>query len=172
MLPILALLLQTAPPPAPAPAPWVVATRPTSDPTITATVTSITSAAGDRLTVRCDAGTAKVVSVQFRSHTALGGPPDRVVDLSVDGTTPISEIWEFAAPPQSVTYSREDQAVTAITNAIAKGKSIKLHTITFAGEPVDATFAGPPSDAPIKAVLAACGYTLGTVPVRAPVKKK
>ena len=54
---------------------------------------------------------------------------------------------------------------------LASAKTIKVHTTTTTGEPVDATFAGPASAQPITAVLAACGYTLGKPPVRAPEPK-
>ena len=52
--------------------------------------------------------------------------------------------------------------MTTIVAALAHAKVIKLHTTNRAGEPVDATFDGPASDAGIVQVLAACGYTLGT----------
>ena len=52
------------------------------------------------------------------------------------------------------------------------GKVIKLDTTTAANAPVNATFAGPSSAEPIKQVLAACGYTLGTPPVRVDPKDK
>ena len=168
MISVVALLLQAAPAPA-APAPWTVASRPSADPTISSTVTSASSADGNaKLVVRCDAGKANVVSVQFFSRTALGGPPARPVSMTFDAGTPLIDNWEFA--PQGA-FQRDDVGVTTLTSALATAKSIKLHTTTTTGEPVDATFAGPASAQPITAVLAKCGYTLGQPPVRAPEPK-
>lgn len=174
MISILALLLQTtaapaAAPAAPAPAaapvaPWTVTVRPKTDPAITSTLAATPSTDGtSRLVVRCDSGAQQVVSVQFFTKTALGGPPDRPVTLTIDAGTPMGTNWEFV---EKGAYVREDMAVTTITTAIAAGKMIKLHTTTTTNEAVDASFAGPPSAEPVKAVLAACGYTLGTPPVR------
>jgi hypothetical protein len=178
MISLLSILLQTtAPAPAPvpvparapAPAPWTVSTRPNADPTITSTVTGTPSDDnGAKLVFRCDSGKVKVVSIQLFTRAALGGPPNRPVSLTIDGGTPLIDNWEFV--PQGA-FQRADVAVTTTTAAIAAGKSIKLHTTTTTGEPIDATFAGPPSDASIKAVLAACDYTLGQVPVRPKDKK-
>ncbi|MGN6820071.1 MAG: hypothetical protein ACTHJR_15505 [Sphingomonas sp.] len=168
MISIIALLLQAAPAAA-APAPWTVTTRPKTDPTITSTVTGASSADGNgKLVVRCDAGKANVVSVQFFSRTPLGGPPARPVSLTFDAGTPLIDNWEFV---QQGAFQRDDVGVTTLTTALASAKSVKLHTTTAAGEPIDATFAGPPSAQPISAVLAACGYTLGQPPVRAPEPK-
>lgn len=166
MISILALFLQATAAPAPAApvAPWTVTVRPKTDPAITSTVVSTPSSdGGARLVMRCDSGAEKVVSVQLFTKTALGGPPDRPVTLTIDAATPMGANWEFI---EKGAYIREDIAVTTITTAVAAAKTIKLHTTTAAGEPIDASFAGPPSAAPVKAVLAACGYTLGTPPVR------
>jgi hypothetical protein len=179
MISILALLLQAtaAPAPAPAPAPaaapvapWTVTLRPKTDPAMTSTVVGTPSGDGNaRLVVRCDSGAQQVVSVQFFTKTALGGPPDRPVTLTIDGGTPMGANWEFV---EKGAYIREDIAVTTLTTAIAAGKSIKLATTTAAGAAVNASFAGPPSAEPVTKVLAACGYTLGTPPVRIDPKAK
>lgn len=168
MITLVALLLQAAPAPA-AVAPWAVTPRPNTDPAIISTITSVSSAdGGAKLVVRCDAGKVSVVSVQVFSRTPLGGPPARPVSLTFDANTPMIDNWEFA--PRGA-YQRDDVAVTTLTSAIATAKTIKLHTTTTTGEPVDATFAGPGSAAPITAILTACGYTLGQPPVRAPEPK-
>lgn len=177
MISILSLMLQAtvAPAPAPAPAaapvaPWTVTVRPKTDPAITSTVVGTPSVdKSSRLVVRCDAGSQQVVSVQFFTKTALGGPPDRPVTLTIDGGTPMGANWEFV---DKGAYIREDMAVTTLTTAIAAGKAIKLSTTTTTGEQVNASFAGPPSAEPVKKVLAACGYTLGTPPVRVEPKDK
>jgi hypothetical protein len=168
MISIVALLLQAAPAPA-AVAPWTVSTRPKTDPAITSTLTSASSADGNaKLVVRCDAGKAKVVSVQLFSRTPLGGPPARPVSLTFDANTPMIDNWEFL--PQGA-FQRDDMAVTTLTTALASAKTIKVHTTTTTGAPIDASFAGPASAQPITAVLTACGYTLGQPPVRAPEPK-
>ena len=76
--------------------------------------------------------------------------------------------WEFV---QQGAFQRDDVAVTTLTTALAAAKTIKMHTTTTTGEPIDASFTGPASAAPITSVLAACGYTLGQPPVRAPEPK-
>jgi hypothetical protein len=168
MISILALLLQAAPAPA-AVAPWTVTTRPKTDPAITSTVAGTSSADGNaKLIVRCDAGKANVVSVQLFSRTPLGGPPARPVSLTFDANTPMIDNWEFV---QQGAFQRDDVAVTTLTTALAAAKTIKVHTTTTTGEPIDASFTGPASAAPITGVLAACGYTLGQPPVRAPEPK-
>ncbi|WP_375398924.1 hypothetical protein [uncultured Sphingomonas sp.] len=170
MIPLLFLLQAAAAATTPAaPPPWTVTTRPSADPTITSTLTGVTSADGNaRLIVRCDAGAAKVVSVQLFSKVPLGGPPDRPVSLTVDGGMAMIDNWEFV---EKGAYERGEVAVTTLTTAIAKGKTIALHTTTAAGVAVDATFAGPSNAQPVTGVLAACGYTLGAVPVAAPTPK-
>lgn len=179
MISILSILLQATAGPAPAPAtapaappvaPWTVTLRPKTDPAMTSTVVGTPSDdKTSRLVVRCDAGAQQVVSVQFFTKTALGGPPDRPVTLTIDGGTPMGANWEFV---DKGAYIREDMAVTTITTALATGKVIKLSTTTTAGEQVNASFAGPPSAEPVKKVLAACGYVLGSPPVRIEPKKK
>jgi hypothetical protein len=171
MISILAILLQTtaAPVPAPAPAaapvaPWTVTVRPKTDPAITSTVVGTPSTDGSaRLVVRCDSGAQQVVSVQLFTKAALGGPPDRPVTLMFDYATPMGANWEFV---EKGAYIRDDMAVTTITTALATAKKIKIHTTTTTGGAIDASFVGPSSAEPVKAVLAACGYTLGTPPVR------
>ncbi|MDB5680677.1 MAG: hypothetical protein JWO16_482, partial [Sphingomonas bacterium] len=155
MISILSLLLQAiaAPTPAPAPAPapvapWTVTVRPKTDPAITSTVVGTPSDDGSaRLVVRCDSGAQQVVSVQLFTKTALGGPPDRPVTLTIDGGTPMGANWEFV---EKGAYIREDMAVTTITTALATGRAIKLTTSTNTGVAVIASFAGPPSAEPVK----------------------
>ncbi len=164
---LLAVLLQAAPA-APA-APWTVTPRPNPDPTMTSTIAGASSDDRNaRLVLRCDVGKVKVVSVQLFTRAGLGGPPNRPVALTIDGATPLIDNWEFGDKGAVVTT---DSAVTTLAQAIANAKQIKLHTTTAAGEAVDATFAGPGSDAPIKELLGKCDYQLGVVPVREPAKK-
>ena len=173
MISILAMLLQAAAPaptaaptPAPAPAPWTAIVRGDAAAGNLSTSTYVMAHdAGGRLAVRCDARADKVVSIQFRGPGDLGAGPVRPVRLTIDNATPLIANWEFIS---GVAVEREDAAVTTITSAFAHAKEIKLHTTNLAGEPVDAVFDGPSSTAGLTQVLAACGYTLGQVPVRTP----
>ena len=168
MISVIALLLQSAAAPASVP-PWTVRAHPNADPTITSTMAGTASVDGNAsLLFRCDASKVKVVSVQFFSRTPLGGPPNRQISVSVDNGAPVLANWEFV---EKGAFVRDDVTVTTLTTAIAIGKSIKLHTTTATGDPIDATFSGPPSVGPVTGVLSACGYTLGTVPVRPKEKK-
>lgn len=168
MFPILALLLQAAP--AAAPAPWTVMPRPNADSAITSTVLGVSTADNNaRLVFRCDVSPkGKFVSIQMFTRASLGGPPNRPVSVTLDGGTPFIDNWEFTG---NATYTRSDAGVTTLAQAIAAAKMIAVHTTTATGEPVDVSFAGPPSDAPVKALLGKCDYQLGVVPVRAPEKK-
>ena len=135
---------------------------------MTSTVAGTPSSDGNaRLVIRCDSGKEQVVSVQLFAKT--GGAPDRPVTMTIDTGMPLGANWEFI---DRGAYIREDIGVTTLTTAIAGGKVIKVHTTTPTAEAIDATFAGPPSAEPVRAVLAACGYTLGTPPVRVDPKAK
>lgn len=168
MISILALLLQAAATtPAPAPvAPWTAIARgDAAAGTASTSLYSFSRTPGSRLAVRCDARADKVVSIQFKGPGDLGAGPVRPVRLILDGGTPLISNWEFIS---GIALEREDAAVTTITTALAHAKDIKIHTTNLAGESIDAEFDGPASDAGLTQVLAACGYTLGTVPVRTP----
>ena len=182
MISLFALLLQAAAPapaPTPAPAPAPAAT-PTPTPvapwtpvmrgdaasgTLSSSLYVFSRTPGSRLAVRCDARVDRVVSLQFRAAGDLGAGPVRPVSLIIDGGTPLIANWEFIS---GIALEREDAAVTTITAALAHAHEIKLHTTNLAGESIDAVFDGPPSDAGLTQVLAVCGYTLGTQPVRTP----
>lgn len=168
MISMIAMLLQAAAPaPAPAPvAPWTAVTRgDAASGNLSSSVYVFSRTPGSRLAVRCDARADKVVSLQFKAPGDLGAGPVRPVSLILDGGTPLISNWEFIS---GIALEREDAAVTTITTALAHAREIKIHTTNLAGEPVDAVFDGPASDAGLKQVLATCGYTLGVVPVRAP----
>jgi hypothetical protein len=170
MISILALLLQAAAPaPAPVPsppAPWTAVTRgDAASGNLSSSVYVYSRTPGSRLAVRCDARAEKVVSIQFKGPGDLGAGPMRPVRLDIDGTPPLIANWEFIS---GIALEREDVAVTTITTVLAHAREIKVHTTNLAGEPVDAVFDGPASPAGLTQVLATCGYTLGTAPVRAP----
>ena len=73
--------------------------------------------------------------------------------------------WEFTG---TAAFNRDAVAVTALTVELAKAREIKLMTTNAANFGFGGTFPGPASDAPVRQVLAACGYTLGQVPPPAP----
>ena len=85
------------------------------------------------------------------------------MSLQIDGATPLVANWERLG---GAAIERDDGAVTTIAAALAHGRQIRLHTSDGGGAATDATFAGPPGDAPVRRVLAACGYQLGQRPVR------
>lgn len=163
------LLLQTATPAPAAVAPWTARER-----TDAATgAKSVTAGAASReknarLSLRCDAQ-VPVVSIQYIPREALGAGPDRMVSLSFDSGPPVDFLWEF---PGTAAFVRDTPQVTALTIEFARAKTIKVHTMSVANTAVDATFDGPASDASVKAVLAACGYTLGQVPIETDAPKK
>jgi len=172
MISILTMLLQAAAPvpaatPTPAPVvPWTAVTRgDAASGTLSSSVYVFSRTPGSRLAVRCDARADKVVSLQFRGPGDLGAGPVRPVSLIVDGGIPLIANWEFIS---GIALEREDAAVTTITTALAHAREFKIHTTNLAGEPVDAVFDGPASTAGLTQVLATCGYTLGTIPERAP----
>ena len=160
---ILPLLLQAAVPAAAAPAtPW--ATRERVDQATGAKSTTASVLARDgraRLSLRCDAQ-VPVVSVQYIPGTALGASDDRPVSMSFDGAAPLTFDWEF---PGNAAFVRDTPQVTALTVAMASAKTIKVHALSLTNADVDATFDGPPSAGAVSAVLTACGYTLGQVPL-------
>lgn len=173
MIPILMMLLQAAapvaapPPGPPPPPPWTPQVRVSAATGLKST--SVTAPAREhdgRLVLRCDSGAQRVVSVQFIAAAPIGGGADRPVSLIADTGMPLIANWEF--PGSTGTFIREDAAVTTLAATIAGARVIRIHTTNLAGAPIDASFAGPPSDAPVRAVLAACGYMLGQVPARQP----
>jgi hypothetical protein len=169
MILFLTMALQAAAPAAavPAPvAPWTP--RMKVDPATGAQSgsVSVSSIEGKgRLVVRCDRRADNVVSIQFIPSLPFAAATPRPVSIQVDGAAPLGANWDF---PGSGTYIADDQIVTTLTSAIAHAKLIKLRVIDPMNNPIDASFAGPPSEAPVKQVLEACGYVLGQAPIRAP----
>jgi len=150
-------------PPAPPPPPWTprmkvdpVTNKPSGS-------VSVTSADGNsRLVVRCDRRGDNVVSIQFIPTPPFAAATPRPVSITVDGGTALGANWDF--PGRGAVVS-DEAIVTNLTVAIAHGRNIKVRVIDPAEKPLDATFAGPPSDAPIRQVVESCGYTFGVVPV-------
>ena len=123
---------------------------------------SATSQDGNaRLVVRCDRRVDNVVSIQFIPTTPFAAATPRPVSITVDGGTPLGTNWDF--PGRGAVIS-DSAVVTNLTVAIAHGKTIKVHVIDPSEKAMDATFAGPPGEAPIKQVVESCGYTFGVVP--------
>jgi hypothetical protein len=126
---------------------------------------SASSAEGNgRLVVRCDRRGDNVVSIQFIPKLGFTAATPRPVSIQIDGAAPLGANWDF---PGTGTFVSDDAIVTTLSTAIAHGKQIKVHVIDPLNNVVDATFAGPSSEAPIKQVVEACGYVFGQVPVRA-----
>ncbi|WEJ98083.1 MAG: hypothetical protein P0Y59_14100 [Candidatus Sphingomonas phytovorans] len=169
MILFLTMALQAAAPAAAAPAPAAPWTpRLQSDPATGAKSGKVWAASREgngQLVVRCDRRTENIVSIQFIPSLPFAAATPRPVSIQVDGGSPLGTNWEF---PGKGTYVADDQVVTTLASAIAHAKEIKLRVIDPMNNAVDATFAGPPSDTPIKQVLETCGYVLGQVPTRTP----
>ena len=159
---LLALLLQAA---ATTPAPWLVTTK--LGAASTATSTSVWSEDGKaRLVVRCDAAKEKIVSIQFIPRGGFPAALPRPVSMNIDDNGWLGANWQF---PGSGAFTSQDAIVTTLAAQIARGKAIKVRVINPDNTPVDATFAGPATDAPVRRVLGACAYELGVVPARSAV---
>lgn len=158
---MLALLLQgTAP--AAVPVPWAV-TRTTAR-GAPATTTSVWSADGRaRLVVRCDTATDPIVSLQFFPRGGFPPATARPVSINIDDGGWLGTNWQF---PGNGAFISDDVVVTNLAAMLAHGKAVRVRVIGPDEMPVEATFAGPPGDAPVRAVLSACGYELGKVPPR------
>jgi hypothetical protein len=179
---LLLLLLQAAAPVAatasatPAPVtPWEAHDRTNSDGSASV-VAAVTARDGSsRLTVKCDKSAESVVSVQFVSKQQLQDPAadgyyaGKSVGLRFDTGPAISYDWQLRG---RVAYNAESSAVTALTTFLSKAKTVQVETTTASNFAFIATFDGPKTDASIRQVLSACGYTLGQVPPPPPVRKK
>ncbi|QNQ07921.1 hypothetical protein [Sphingomonas alpina] len=180
MLPLLLLALQAAAPapvaappsPAPAapaaPAPWAVRERADAANGVLTTTTSVIARDGSsRLIVKCDRGTESIVSVQFITKQVLqtaadtGEFADKQVALRFNGGPAVADNWQFRG---SAAFIAAATPVTTLTTGLAKAKTITVETTNSANFAFSATFDGPATDAPVRQVLTACGYTLGTVP--------
>ena len=144
--------------------PWTVVERAGAGGVASASA-SVTEPGGARLAVRCDREREPVVSIQFLPRTRLRTFGVQPVTLQVDDGTALVDNWELIG---GGAIERVDAAVSTITLAIAHGRTVKLRSFDAAGAPIDLGFAGPASDAPIRRVLATCGFTLGQPFVRAP----
>ena len=123
---------------------------------------SATSNEGNgRLVVRCDRTDDIVVSIQFIPTPPFAKASPRPVSLSFDNGPALGANWEF---PGKGAVMTDEIIVTNLSLGIAHARQIKVHAIDPANQVLDATFAGPASEAPIKQVVEACGYTLGVVP--------
>ena len=164
MIAPLFLLLQAASTAA-APPPWTPVEHATPGGGHSVAASAYSADGSARLVVRCDRVSAPVVSIQFiprEQPRRFGVQP---VSLQFDGGTPLVDNWEVMGVGM---IEREDAAMTTLANGIAHARQIRLHSVASDETAVDHVFAGPASDAPIRRVLAACGFTLGQVPQRAP----
>jgi hypothetical protein len=165
MIHLLMMALQAAAPAAvtpPPPPPWTP--RMKTDPATKQSSGSVSATSRDgsaRLVIRCDHQNSNVVSVQFIPATPFIVASPRPVSIIVDGGMALGANWEF---PGRGAMVWDEAIVTTLTVAIAHGKEIKVHVIDPSEKVIDATFPGPSSEAPIKQVVEACGYTFGVVP--------
>ena len=162
---MIALLLQAATPAAaPAPPPWAPVERATLSGGRSVSASAYSADGASRLVVRCDRGKDAVVSIQFipREQTRRFGV--QPVALQFDGGTPLVDNWEVMG---AGLIERDDAAMTTLSTGIARARSIKLHSVDPEDKPIDLVFAGPGSEAPIRRVVEACGFTFGQLPKRA-----
>lgn len=161
---LVAVLLQAAaaPAPAPTPAPWTV-TRTTARGK-PATTTSVWSADGKaRLVVRCDTATEQIVSLQFIPKGGFAPATPRPVSINIDDGGWLGTNWQF---PGTGAFVSDDVIVTNLAAMLAHARQVRVRAIDPAEGVVEEVFAGPPGDAPVRAVLGACGYELGKLPAR------
>ncbi|QQV76419.1 hypothetical protein H5J25_13195 [Sphingomonas aliaeris] len=183
---LLLLLLQAAAPApapapaapasaAPAPAAWEVRDKTNPNGTMSVSTSVIARDGSSRLTVKCDKGAEAVVSVQFVSRQQLQEPAadgayaPKSVGLRFDNGPAIAYDWQFQG---RVAYNADAPAVTALTMFLSKAKAVQVETTTASNFAFMATFDAPKTDAPIRQVLSACGYTLGQVPPPVAAAKK
>ena len=152
---------------APPPAPWAVRTR-SSNGVESTSVATTAQDGSSRLVVKCDRATEALVSVQFFAKQALqlagddGSFAAKPVTLRFDNGAANEYDWQFRS---SAAFTSNDAVVTSLTLQLAKAKQVKVETTSAGKFRFEAVFDGPPSDAPMRQVLQACGYVLGQVPV-------
>jgi hypothetical protein len=162
------LLLQAAAPASttPPPSPWAVRTRANNGVQSTS-VAVVAQDGSSRLVVKCDRATEALVSVQFFAKQPLqiagddGSFAAKPVALRFNDGPANSYDWEFRA---NAAFTSDPGVVTALTQQLAKARQIKVETTSAGKFRFEAVFDGPPSDAPVRHVLQACGYALGQVP--------
>jgi len=164
---ILMLLLQAAVTPAAASG-WTTVAK--IDPATHLGSTSVSTRTADgnaRLVVRCDRSSpgTNAVSVQFIPKPGFAKASPRPVTLTADTGPALGTNWEF---PGGGAFTAQDGVVTTLTVAIAHAKTIKIRAIDPSNTPVDAVFAGPASEAPIRQTVEACGYVFGQMPAPPP----
>lgn len=164
---MLALMLQAAaPPPTTVPAPWAITQ--TTAKGAPATSTSVWAQDGKaRLVVRCDSAGTPIVSLQFIPKAGFPAATPRPVAINADDGGWLGTNWQF---PGNGAFVSDDVIVTNLAMTVAHARSIKIRVIDPDNATLEAVFAGPATDAPIRAVLKACSYELGAVPPRSVVK--
>lgn len=175
MIPIL-LLLQAAAAPAPAAvpvAPWTPRERTAANGTTSLSASAMARDGSSRFVVKCDRGADPVVSIQFFTKQPLqisgddGNFAPKLVALRFNDGAAMGYNWQFQP---TATYIADIAAVTELTRMMAKSKVVKIETTNASGFVFEATVDLAPTDAPIVAVLNACGYKLGEVPPPIPAK--
>jgi hypothetical protein len=115
-----------------------------------------------RMVIRCDTASEKIVSLQFIPKAGFVAALPRPVSINVDDGGWLGTNWQF---PGNGAFISDDVVVSNLAVMIAQGHSIKVRVIDPDGKPVDAVFNGP-GQAPVRQVLAACGYAYGQAPSR------
>lgn len=160
-IPVLLLLQAASAPATPPPRPWEPRTRTVAG-GVTSTIAQVSGKDGSRLVVKCDRGTEALVSVQFFAGQPLseadasGAFASKPVGVRFDGGAANEYDWQFRA---AAAFISDEAAVTSLTQQLAHAKQIKVETTNAANFRVEAVFDGPPSEAPIRQVLAACSTT-------------
>ena len=157
------LMLIQAAAASPTPAPWTALDRSVAGGAHAMSAAAPALDGGGRLVVRCDHAGDAVVSIQYIPATPFPIGGMQPVSLQFDGGTPMVANWERMG---GGAIERLDGAVTTLTTALVKARRVRLHTSDGGGAAHDADFVGPASDTGVRAVLQACGYTLGSVPDR------
>ena len=177
MIPIL-LLLQAAAAPAPAAAsptvaPWTPRERTAANGTTSLSASAMARDGSSRFVVKCDRGADPVVSIQFFTKQPLqisgddGSFAPKLVALRFNDGAAMGYNWQFLP---TATYIADLSAVTELTKMMAKSKVVKVETTNASGFLFEATIDLAPTDAPLIAVLNACGYKLGEIPPPIPAK--
>ena len=167
MIPFFLLLQAAAPAPAPPPAPWEPRARTNANGSTSLVASAMARDGSSRMVLKCDRGTEPVVSVQFIAKQPLqiasdnGMYPVKSVSLRFDGSAAIESDWQFRG---GAAWDADAGEVTQLTTMMAKAKTVKIETTNASGFAFEATVDLPPTEATVRQVLAACGYTLGQVP--------
>jgi hypothetical protein len=158
----LVLILQAAVTPG---TPWIVADRTSAGGVKSISATTTAEDKLSRMVVKCDIAQESIVSIQFLQPRELGQSADKTVTMRFDNGPGVPFDWEFPGPGAFV---RTPYAVTTLTVMMTRAKSVQIETTNGMNFAVQASFPVAGADAPIRRVLAACGYKFGVSPAPPP----